>query len=136
MDVAALTLSDRRLLAARRTEHANSHRRLTAALREAGAERALERARALRALERRFQVDLGSLCWRLDRVERGNAHPIERALVRYITEWREPVTDGEHRPDRSAPGHDDGPVLWVLLDRLREVREFIEEGSMAQEREG
>jgi hypothetical protein len=110
--VLRLELSDCVLLDARYAQHGNSQRRMLEALREAGAGAAAERLRALRGLERRFGVDLGSLCHRFRRRDRPETHPIERFIVEHVTELR-----------RGAGGRDE---LWVLLDHVRQVRELME----------
>lgn len=120
MDVICLTSQDCSALAARYSQHGNSHRRMAAAVREAGAGDALERLRALRRLERRFEVDLGALCHRFLHRDDPATHPIERWLLHYIA---------HESPSSSVD--DAGPDVWVLLDRLREVRQWIEEGSPA-----
>lgn len=112
MEVIRLTPGDCGLLAARFGEHDNSHRRMAAALQEAGAHEPLERLRALRRLERRFEVDLGSICWRHARRENPEVHPIERYVVDYVTQ--------------SCTGDDGTEELLVLLDRVRQVRELME----------
>ena len=120
-EVIVLGPADRGLLAARYAEHGNSHRRMAAALREAGAEEPLERLRALRALECRFAIDLGSLCHRFDRRDQPGTHPLERMVLSYIAQ------------ERRAP--DGRAELWVLLDRVRDVRAWIEEGRLVREPE-
>jgi hypothetical protein len=117
VEVISLSAGDCRLLVARCAEHGNSHRRLVAALREAGATETVERARALRRLERHFQVDLGSLCLRHSRRDEPGAHPLERLVVEYVTSTR----DG------------DAGEVRVLLDRLREVRELMDAGQLVRE---
>jgi hypothetical protein len=112
VEVLRLSPGDCRLLTARFGEHANSHRRMVAALEEAGADAPLARLRALRILERRFSVDLGSLCWRFERVDHPNTHPIERYIVQYVTRVR-----------RTEQGSNE---LLVLLDNVRQVRELME----------
>jgi hypothetical protein len=112
MEVVCLTEQDRRLLAARFGEHGNSLRRMKSALVEAGARAAAERLVALRQLERRYNVDLGEICHRYGRRNQPDTHPIERFVMSYIAEER-------------APPHG-RPELWVLLDRLRQVRELME----------
>lgn len=112
MEVLRLDQGDCRLLAARYAEHANSHRRMVAALEEASADAPLARLRALRILERRFSIDLGSLCWRWRRLDDPAMHPFERYIVRYVTRV--------HRTD------EDGEQLLVLLDHVRQVRELME----------
>ena len=111
MNVVALSAFDRGLLTARFAQHANSHRRMRSALLEVDAHDALDRLDALRRLEKRFAVDLASVCWRHERRDHTGTHPIERFVIDYITE----------------PGHGErGDELWVLLDRLREVRDLME----------
>ncbi len=127
MDVVSLTLADCRLLAARCREHGNSYLRMTAALKEAKAGETLERLRALRRIERRFAVDLGQLCCRLERRDEPGTHPIERWMLGYVARW-----EGSGHVDSKSRE----PRLWVLLDRLREVREWITEGPMVGEPEG
>lgn len=121
MEVLQLTPGDCGLLAARFGEHDNSHRRMSAALREAGARGPLERLRALRRLERRFDVDLGSICWRFRRRDDPGMHPIERYVVDYVAQ--ESVSD------------DGSDALLILLDRVRHVRDLME-GRLVGEPEG
>lgn len=111
MDVISLSFADRGLLAARFARHGNSHRRMRTALMDAGAEDAVARLDALRGLEHRFQVDLGSISWRYERREDEGTHPLERYIIGYIAELR-------------RSGEDE--VLWVKLDRVREIRDLME----------
>lgn len=113
MSVDAVRLEERdcRLLAARYAEHGNSVRRMAAALAEAESGAGLERLRALRRLERRFRVDLGSLCHRwLHRGDEG-VHPLEERVLAWVAEGR--------------LGEDGRLQLTVFLDRLRELRDFM-----------
>lgn len=121
MEVICLREADHRLLCARCAEHGNSQRRLQQNLKEAGAEEVLEHARALRRMERAFDIDLGSLCHRFEHRDDLSTHPMERMVMNFVAEWR-PVGDGTRQ-------------LWVLLDRLRQVRELMREGQMAREPE-
>ena len=111
MDVVSLSFAERGLLAARFARHGNSHRRMRAALHDAGAHDAVAKLDALRALEKRFQVDLGSVSWRYERREEEGTHPLERYIIDYIAEL--------HRSG-------DDEVLWVKLDRVREIRDLME----------
>jgi hypothetical protein len=120
MEVVRLSLSDASLLAARYAEHNNSHRRMTQALREAGAAPMLERLGALRQLERRFDVDLGLLCHWFERRNHADVHPVERALTAYLTSVHD------------APQHAE---VWILVDRLRELRDLLEESRLVGEPE-
>ncbi len=154
-DVVSLSVADFRLLDARCREHGNSHLRMAAALAEADAGATLERLRALRRMERRFRVDLGHLCASMARRDEPSTHPIERWVLGYVAEWRDVVPsgtgatqDGRAAEDgrdaaedgRDAPedgrdaAEDGGPQrrLWITLDRLREVRRWIEAGRMVE----
>jgi hypothetical protein len=117
VDVVCITAADRRMLAARFAEHGNSHRRMTGAFREAGASDLVERLAVLRSVERRFDLDLGEVCHRYERRSDPNLHPIERMIIAYITETRR-----------------NGEELWVLLDRVRQLRE-LKEGRLVAEPE-
>jgi hypothetical protein len=110
-----LTLSDCTLLAARYVEHGNSHRRMLQALREAGARPAADRLLGLRTLERRFDVDLGLLCHWYARRDQQDTHPVERTIITYLTR---------------AQSNAQPPELWILLDRVRELRAFLDEGRL------
>jgi hypothetical protein len=110
--VVCLAASDRRLLAARFAEHANSHRRMRGALLEAGGHATVDRLDTLRKLERSFRIDLGSVCHRFDRRDLPETHPIERMVVNYIAEIHKPANGAEE--------------LWVMLDRVDEIRELME----------
>ena len=120
MEVVRLSQTDCALLAARYIEHGNSHKRMTVALREAGAGEAADRLHGLRTLEHRFDVDLGLLCQWYSRRDSDNTHPIERTLISYLTRTQ-------------ANGA--GPEVWILLDRVRELRAFLEEGRLVGEPE-
>ncbi|HEX7118054.1 MAG TPA: hypothetical protein VF212_04665 [Longimicrobiales bacterium] len=119
MDVVCLSAEDCRLLSARFAEHDNSHLRMTDALKEAGETEVLKRFGALRRLEARFEIDLGSLCHRFERRDHPRTHPLERMILAYVATWKS-------RPDGAGE-------LWVRLDRVREVRELIEEGERVGE---
>ena len=77
MDVVCLSAEDCRLLSTRFAEHGNSHRRMSGALKASGATEALERFGALRRLEAKFEIDLGSLCHRFERRNDPATHPLE-----------------------------------------------------------
>jgi hypothetical protein len=111
MDVVRLTASDRALLCARWTQHGNSQRRMLDALGEAGADDAGARLTALRAIEKRFNLDLAEICHRYGRRNEERTHPIERMVVEFIAEEREAAGQTQ---------------LWVLPGRVRQVRELME----------
>lgn len=115
MEVVRLTSSDCTLLSARYSTHANSHRRMSIALTEAGAGGALGRLTTLRALERQFDVDLGMLCHWYEQRDAAQTHPVQSAIIRYLTASH--VQDG-------------GPELWIRLDRVRDLRDLMEESRL------
>ena len=117
MEAVRLALSDCRLLAARYHEHGNSHRRMTQALLDAGAAPAAERLLTLRQIERQFDVDLGLLCYWHERRSAHDSHPVERAIIAYLT---------------SVHARDE---IWILLDRLRELRDLLDESRLVGEPE-
>jgi hypothetical protein len=110
--VVCLTDSDRRLLAARFAEHANSHRRMRSAFLDAGVAGAVDRLDLLRRLEHSCRIDLGSVCHRFERRDRPETHPIERLVMNYIAQL--------HHSSEGAPD------LWILLDRVEAIRELME----------
>jgi len=112
MNIVRLSTRDRSLLAARFEEHGNSYIRMRDALKEAGAQETMDRLNALRGIERRFAIDLGSVSWRHARRNRPQTHPIERMIMNYITEPRQTGSAGDE--------------LWVHLDRVGEIRELME----------
>ncbi|MGQ0813021.1 MAG: hypothetical protein ACT4O1_00965 [Gemmatimonadota bacterium] len=121
LEIIALTRSDTRLLAARFGEHGNSHRRMLSALEEAGANESYTRLAVLRSMEKQLAVDLGMLCHHFEHRNDASTHPFETAVMNYVAQWRINKTGGED--------------LWVRLDRIREVREIVEEGRLVGEPE-
>ena len=120
MEVVRLSVADCGLLAARYVEHGNSHRRMSLALQEAGAAPTVERLVNLRKLEHRFDVDLGLLCHWFVRREREDTHPVERTIINYLA---------------TARGTTDEREVWILIDRVRELRAFLDEGRLVAEPE-
>ena len=121
MEVVSLTRSDCGLLAARFGEHGNSQRRMLAALEEAAASDAFARLCVLRQIEKRVGVDLGMLCYHFEHRNDAKTHPFERQIMNYIAHWRLNLAGAEE--------------LWVILDRIREVRDIVEEGRLVGEPE-
>ena len=120
MEVLCLTVADYGLLKSRYAEHGNSQLRLAAALEEAGATEQLKHSKALRRMEVTYGVDLGSICYRFERRHDAGIHPIETMVMNFVAEWR---------------GENGRRELWVSLDRVRQVRELMEEGQLAREPE-
>ncbi|MGQ0562025.1 MAG: hypothetical protein ACT443_09145 [Gemmatimonadota bacterium] len=116
MEIISLTKGDAGLLAARFGEHGNSQRRMLAALEEAAANEAYTRLVVLRTLEKQLAVDLGMVCHHFEHRNDATTHPFETAVMNYVAHWRVNRAGGED--------------LWVRLDRIREVREIVEEGRL------
>jgi hypothetical protein len=93
---------------------------MSAALREAGATPSVERLMVLRQLEHRFDVDLGLLCHWYERRDGHETHPVERAIITYLT---------------TAHRIDDATEIWIRLDRVRELRDLLEESRLVSEPE-
>jgi hypothetical protein len=117
MDVVALTQTDCALLTARYAAHGNSHRRMRTALLANGAADSVARLDALRAVERAFDLDLGLVCHLYEHHADDDAHPIAKLVAEFITDVRSNASG-------STPG---GELLWVLPDRVRQVRELMQE---------
>jgi hypothetical protein len=117
-ELLSLTKSDCGLLAARYAEHGNSQRRMLGALEEAAADDALVRLCALRQMEKHFQVDLGMLCHHFEHRNDKNTHPIQRAVMNYVAQW--------------FVGANGVEELHVRIDRVREVRDIVEDGRLAE----
>ncbi len=112
MDIVRLGEADCRLLAARCDEHENSQCGMERALRDAGAEEAGTRLRALRRIERQHEVDLGSLCHKFLRRNLPDTHPLECKILEYVAQRR-------RRSDGTLE-------LWVMIDRVRQVRKLMD----------
>jgi hypothetical protein len=117
-ELLSLSKDDCGLLAARYGEHGNSQRRMLAALDEASAGDAFARLCALRQLEKHFSVDLGMLCYHFQRRNDQNTHPIQRAVMNYVAHWGADANGTQ--------------ALQVRIDRVREVRDLVEDGKLAE----
>ena len=120
-ELVLISRSDCSLLAARYGEHGNSQRRMLGALEEAAADDAFARLCALRQMEKHFQVDLGMLCYHFEHRNDLGTHPIQRAVMNYVASWLD------------ANGREE---LRVRIDRVREVRDIVEEGRLISEQPG
>lgn len=117
-ELICLSREDCSLLAARYGEHANSQRRFLQALEEAAADDAFARMCTLRQMEKHFAVDLGMLCYHFAHRNDANTHPIQRAVMNYVAEW--------------SIGRNSVEELHVRIDRVREVRDIVEDGALAK----
>ncbi|HEY0673450.1 MAG TPA: hypothetical protein VGD27_14325 [Longimicrobiales bacterium] len=118
MELITLSKDDCGLLAARYGEHGNSQRRMLDALEEASAEAAFARLCALRQLEKHFRVDLGMLCYHFEHRNDQDTHPIKRAVMNYVAMWTVSTSGVQE--------------LRVRIDRVREVRDIVEDGRLAE----
>ncbi len=116
MNVVALTFTDRRILAARYDEHTNSHRDMRETLLSRGALDTVARLDALREVERLFDLDLGLVCHLYEHRADEGRHPIEKMVVDFITDVR----------TNHAAGGDADELLWILPDRVRQVRDLMQ----------
>ena len=114
-----ISRSDCGLLAARFGEHGNSQRRMLSALEEAAADDAFARLCTLRQIEKHFQVDLGMLCYHFQHRNDTSTHPVERAVMNYVAAW---TANGQGAEE-----------LRVRIDRVREVRDIVEEGRLTED---
>lgn len=73
---------------------------------------------ALRQLEKHFGVDLGMLCFHFAHRNDTHTHPIQRAVMNYVAEW--------------IAGAGEVQELQVRVDRVREVRDIVEDGRLAE----
>lgn len=89
---------------------------MLAALDEAGAKESHTRMVVLRQMEKQASVDLGMLCYHFEHRNDDITHPFQRAVMNYVAHWR-----------TNAAGAQD---LWVILDRIRQVRDIVEEGKL------
>jgi hypothetical protein len=117
-ELISLSKDDCGLLAARYAEHGNSQRRILQALEEAAADNEFARMCALRQLEKHFGVDLGMLCFHFEHRNDKNTHPIQRAVMNYVAEWTLDANASQE--------------LRVRVDRVREVRDIVEDGRLAE----
>jgi hypothetical protein len=121
LEVVSLSRSDCALLSARFGQHGNSQRRMLAALEEAAANDSFARLAVLRKMEKTIGVDLGMLCYHFEHRNDATTHPFERAVMNYVAHWRINAMGGED--------------LWIVLDRVRQVRGVVEEGRLVGEPE-
>ena len=87
-------------------EHGNSAPRLSRFLRKSGDGRLLL-GRALRRVERRFEIDLGILCFKFVETETRTTPEVQQRVMDYVA----------YRRAREDGGHD----LVVSVDRAREI---------------
>lgn len=107
MDFILLTPEQVDLAAARFREHDNSPVKIARHFRRADDEPNLRTSIAIRRIERRFEINLGTVCHKFLETETGPTPRVQQQVMDYVAEWRE---------------LDDGSVgLLVSVDRVREI---------------
>ena len=115
MHLIVLTREQVELAAYRFQEHGNSAVRLARHFRHVAEGDRLRVARALRRVERRFKINLGTVCFKLLETETRTTSTFQRRVMEYVTYWREA---GDRPPD-----------LVVSVDRIREI-DRLAQGEM------
>lgn len=107
MQLIALTREQAELAAYRFEAHENSAARIARHFRRIAEPDKLRTCRALRKLERRFEINLGTVCFKFLEMETGPTSEFQRQVMEYLAYWRE-LDDGSHD-------------LVVSIDRVREI---------------
>ena len=95
-------------LAAYRFEaHGNSAVRVARHFRYVAETGKLRTARALRRIERRFKINLGTVCYKIVETETQTTSAFQRRVMEYVAYWRD-ASEGS-------------PDLVVSVDRIREI---------------
>ena len=112
MQLIGLTPEQVELAAYRFAAHENSATRIARHYREREDRGKLELCRALRRVERRFAINLGTLCFKFLEKEHQPTPEVQRKVMDYVAYWNE---DSEGaRP------------LVVSVDRVREIDRLAE----------
>ena len=107
-----LTPEQAEIAAYRFQEHGNSAVRIARYYRRVDDQPRLRLCRAMRRLERRFAVNLGTICYKFLEKETRPTPAVQQRVMDYVAYWRE---------------HEDGARdLVVSIDRVREVDRLAE----------
>lgn len=112
MHLIGLTSEQVEMAACRYREHGNSPARLARHFRTTDDQPKLRLARAIRRLERRFAINLGTVCFKFLEKESRPTSRIQQQVMDYVAAWRE--------------GEDGRRDLVVSVDRVREVDRLAE----------
>lgn len=107
MHLIVLTRVQAELAAYRFQVHGNSAVRIARHFRRIDNPGKLGTCRALRRLERRFQINLGTVCFKYFEAEARSTSAFQRQVMEYVAQWRE-----------SEDGSCD---LVVSVDRVRQI---------------
>lgn len=116
MEFIVLTPKQVDLAAARFVEHGNAPGQIERHFLERGEPGTARLLRALRAVELRFEIDLGTVCHKFLETEAGPTPQVQRAVMQYVARWNRDE-EGERR-------------LLVSIDRAREI-DRLADGDIA-----
>lgn len=116
MQFIVLTPEQVDLAAQRYAEHGNSPARIERHHLDRGDRAAALALRALRRVERRFEIDLGTVCHKFLEAEIASTAAVQREVMAYVARWNE---------DRSGARR-----LLVSIDRARQI-DRLAEGDVA-----
>jgi hypothetical protein len=112
MQLIGLTPEQVELAAFRFAAHENSATRIARHYRERDDRAKLELCRALRRVERRFAINLGTLCFKFLEKEHQPKPEVQRKVMDYVAYWNEDGQGERH--------------LVVSVDRVREIDRLAE----------
>lgn len=112
MQLIGLTPEQVELAAYRFAAHDNSATRIARHYRERDDRSKLELCRALRRVERRFAINLGTLCFKFLEKEHQPTPEVQRQVMDYVAYWNESSEGVRH--------------LVVSVDRVREIDRLAE----------
>ncbi len=122
MNLIVLTREQVEVAAYRYRAHANSPARIARHYRRMEDPAKVRLCRALRRLERQFEINLGTVCFKFLESETRPTPAVQRQVMDYVASWRE---DDDGRRD-----------LVVSIDRVREIDRLAEgEGAWASSRD-
>lgn len=112
MQLIGLTPEQVELAAYRFAAHDNSATRIARHYRDRDDRSKLELCRALRRVERRFAINLGTLCFKFLEKEHQPTPEVQRQVMDYVAYWNESSEGVMH--------------LVVSVDRVREIDRLAE----------
>lgn len=117
MDFILLTPEQVQVAAYRFQEHGNSAARIARHYRDESDESKLRLCRALRRVEKKYELDLGTICFKWVETETRPTPEVQRRVMDYVAGWHETLDGGQR--------------LLVSVDRVREI-DRLAEGDLAE----
>ncbi len=117
MEFILLTPEQVDVAACRFREHGNSPARIARHFRDAEDETMLRLCRALRRVERKFEINLGTVCHKFLETETRPTPEVQRQVMDYVAGWNETLEGAQQ--------------LVVSVDRVREI-DRLAEGDVAE----